>query len=74
MFSFQNKDAEYNYLQNELEALEREQKQIDKQAGILEKELRRVMETGKSLASSQTRILYRARSHLSWDQHLINWD
>ncbi|KAI5736836.1 hypothetical protein M8J76_007648 [Diaphorina citri] len=42
----QNKDAEYNYLQNELEALEREQKQIDKQAGILEKELRRVMETG----------------------------
>ncbi|XP_026686678.1 EH domain-binding protein 1-like isoform X1 [Diaphorina citri] len=46
MFLFQNKDAEYNYLQNELEALEREQKQIDKQAGILEKELRRVMETG----------------------------
>ncbi|PSN41828.1 hypothetical protein C0J52_14504 [Blattella germanica] len=31
---------------NELEALEREQKQIDKQAAILEKELRRVMEIG----------------------------
>ncbi|KAL1457497.1 hypothetical protein WDU94_007720 [Cyamophila willieti] len=42
----QNKEAEHNYLQNELEMLEREQKQIDKQAGVLEKELRRVMETG----------------------------
>lgn len=39
-------DLEYNYMQNELEALEREQKQIDKQAGFLEKELRRVMESG----------------------------
>ena len=36
-----------NYIQNELEALEREQKQIDKQAAILEKDLRRVMEMGK---------------------------
>ncbi|XP_063245099.1 EH domain-binding protein 1-like isoform X2 [Bacillus rossius redtenbacheri] len=36
-----------NYIQNELEALEREQKQIDRQAALLEKELRRVMETGK---------------------------
>ncbi|XP_054282962.1 EH domain-binding protein 1 isoform X1 [Macrosteles quadrilineatus] len=35
-----------NYIQNELEALEREQKQIDKQAAILEKEIRRVMESG----------------------------
>nr|CAD7568752.1 unnamed protein product [Timema californicum] len=35
-----------NYIQNELEALEREQKQIDRQADILEKELRKVMETG----------------------------
>ncbi|XP_046676069.1 EH domain-binding protein 1-like isoform X2 [Homalodisca vitripennis] len=35
-----------NYIQNELEALEREQKQIDKQAAILEKEIRKVMETG----------------------------
>ncbi|XP_075213242.1 eps15 homology domain containing protein-binding protein 1 isoform X3 [Lycorma delicatula] len=35
-----------NYIQNELEALEREQKQIDKQAAILEKELRKVMELG----------------------------
>lgn len=35
-----------NYIQNELEALEREQKQIDKQAALLEKDLRRVMEAG----------------------------
>ncbi|XP_067006854.2 EH domain-binding protein 1 [Anabrus simplex] len=35
-----------NYIQNELEALEREQKQIDKQAALLEKDLRRVMESG----------------------------
>jgi hypothetical protein len=35
-----------NYIQNELEALEREQKQIDKQAALLEKDLRRVMEPG----------------------------
>lgn len=35
-----------NYIQNELEALEREQKQIDKQAAILEKDLRKVMEHG----------------------------
>jgi len=34
-----------NYIQNELEALEREQKQIDKQAALLEKDLRRVMES-----------------------------
>ena len=33
-----------NYIENELEALEREQKQIDKQAAVLEKELRQVME------------------------------
>ncbi|XP_014259920.1 EH domain-binding protein 1-like isoform X2 [Cimex lectularius] len=35
-----------NYIQNEMEALEREQKQIDKQAAVLEKELRTIMETG----------------------------
>lgn len=35
-----------SYIQNELEALEREQKQIDKQAAILEKEIRKVMELG----------------------------
>ncbi|XP_049830538.1 EH domain-binding protein 1 isoform X1 [Schistocerca gregaria] len=35
-----------NYIQNELEALEREQKQIDKQAALLEKDLRKVMEAG----------------------------
>ncbi|PNF35621.1 hypothetical protein B7P43_G01880 [Cryptotermes secundus] len=35
-----------NYIQNELEALEREQKQIDMQAAFLEKDLRRVMESG----------------------------
>uniref|UniRef100_A0A0P4VWA2 Putative ca2+-binding actin-bundling protein n=2 Tax=Rhodnius TaxID=13248 RepID=A0A0P4VWA2_9HEMI len=33
-----------NYIQNEMDALEREQKQIDKQAAVLEKELRNVME------------------------------
>ncbi|BET01506.1 Protein of unknown function (DUF3585) [Nesidiocoris tenuis] len=33
-----------NYIQNELEALEREQKQIDKKAAELEKELREVMD------------------------------
>uniref|UniRef100_T1H7U8 BMERB domain-containing protein n=1 Tax=Rhodnius prolixus TaxID=13249 RepID=T1H7U8_RHOPR len=36
-----------NYIQNEMDALEREQKQIDKQAAVLEKELRNVMELGK---------------------------
>lgn len=35
-----------SYIQNELEALEREQKQIDRQAAYLEKELRLVMESG----------------------------
>ncbi|XP_065202083.1 EH domain-binding protein 1 isoform X2 [Planococcus citri] len=35
-----------NYLQNELQALEREQKQIDKQADVLEKYLRKIMESG----------------------------
>ncbi|KAK7604096.1 hypothetical protein V9T40_004369 [Parthenolecanium corni] len=35
-----------NYIQNELVALEREQKQIDKQADILEKYLRKIMESG----------------------------
>lgn len=35
-----------NYIQNEMEALEREQKQIDKQAAVLEKELRDIMELG----------------------------
>uniref|UniRef100_A0A224XAX8 Putative ca2+-binding actin-bundling protein n=1 Tax=Panstrongylus lignarius TaxID=156445 RepID=A0A224XAX8_9HEMI len=35
-----------NYIQNEMDALEREQKQIDKQAAVLEKELRNVMELG----------------------------
>uniref|UniRef100_A0A0A9WH21 EH domain-binding protein 1 n=1 Tax=Lygus hesperus TaxID=30085 RepID=A0A0A9WH21_LYGHE len=37
-------NLQVNYIQNELEALEREQKQIDKQAAELEKELRDVME------------------------------
>ncbi|XP_071450234.1 EH domain-binding protein 1 isoform X2 [Hetaerina americana] len=36
-----------NYIQNELEALEREQSQIDKQAALLEKELRNIMDMGK---------------------------
>ncbi len=36
-----------NYIQNELEALEREQKQIDKQADVLEKYLRKIMESGE---------------------------
>lgn len=35
-----------SYIQNELEALEREQKQIDRQAAYLEKQLRVVMESG----------------------------
>lgn len=35
-----------NYLQNELEALEREQKAIDNEADMLEKYLRRIMESG----------------------------
>lgn len=37
-----------NYIQNELEALEREQKQIDKLAALLEKDLRLVMESGNN--------------------------
>ncbi|CAH1733101.1 EH domain-binding protein 1 isoform X2 [Aphis gossypii] len=37
---------EINYIQNEMESLEREQKQIDCQADELEVELRRVMNTG----------------------------
>ncbi|XP_060846885.1 EH domain-binding protein 1 isoform X3 [Rhopalosiphum padi] len=41
--SFKN---EINYIQNEMESLEREQKQIDCQADELEVELRRVMNTG----------------------------
>ena len=45
MFLQQGRDV-VNYIQNELEALEREQKQIDKQAALLEKDLRRVMESG----------------------------
>lgn len=45
MFQF-GKDV-VNYIQNEMDALEREQKQIDKQAAVLEKELRNVMELGK---------------------------
>jgi archaellum component FlaC len=44
--SFQHGKDMINYIQNELEALEREQKQIDKQAALLEKDLRRVMESG----------------------------
>lgn len=39
-----------NYLQSEMEALEREQSAIDQQAAILEKELREVMESGQSEA------------------------
>jgi hypothetical protein len=48
MYLQQGKDV-VNYIQNELEALEREQKQIDKQAALLEKDLRRVMESGTVL-------------------------
>jgi Protein of unknown function (DUF3585). len=48
MFLQQGRDV-VNYIQNELEALEREQKQIDKQAALLEKDLRRVMESGTVL-------------------------
>jgi septal ring factor EnvC (AmiA/AmiB activator) len=48
MFLQQGRDM-VNYIQNELEALEREQKQIDKQAALLEKDLRRVMESGTVL-------------------------
>lgn len=50
-FSFMNfifqlgKDV-INYIQNELESLEREQKQIDRHAALLEKEIRKVMDTG----------------------------
>lgn len=44
--SFQHGKDVVNYIQNELEALEREQKQIDMQAAFLEKDLRRVMESG----------------------------
>lgn len=40
-----------DYIQNELEALEREQKQIDKQADVLEKYLRKIMETGEDCSS-----------------------
>jgi septal ring factor EnvC (AmiA/AmiB activator) len=48
MFLQQGRDV-VNYIQNELEALEREQKQIDKQAALLEKDLRSVMESGTVL-------------------------
>jgi hypothetical protein len=48
MFLQQGRDV-VNYIQNELEALEREQKQIDKQAALLEKDLRQVMESGTVL-------------------------
>jgi hypothetical protein len=48
MYLQQGRDV-VNYIQNELEALEREQKQIDKQAALLEKDLRRVMESGTVL-------------------------
>jgi septal ring factor EnvC (AmiA/AmiB activator) len=48
MFLQQGRDV-VNYIQNELEALEREQKQIDKQAALLEKDLRQVMESGTIL-------------------------
>ncbi|RZF33164.1 hypothetical protein LSTR_LSTR004850 [Laodelphax striatellus] len=41
-----NEMKDVNYIQNELEALEREQKQIDKRAAVLEKDLRKVMEVG----------------------------
>lgn len=43
-----------SYIQNELEALEREQKQIDKQAAILEKEIRKVMELGNEREREET--------------------
>lgn len=48
---FQHGKDMVNYIQNELEALEREQKQIDKQAALLEKDLRRVMESGTGCLS-----------------------
>jgi hypothetical protein len=53
MFLQQGRDV-VNYIQNELEALEREQKQIDKQAALLEKDLRRVMESGTGLTGHLT--------------------
>ncbi len=37
------------YVLGEMQALEAEQKQIDRRADIVEKKLRRLMESGKSL-------------------------
>jgi hypothetical protein len=50
---FQHGKDMVNYIQNELEALEREQKQIDKQAALLEKDLRRVMESGTDTSQEE---------------------
>ena len=47
-----------SYIQNELEALEREQKQIDRQAALLEKQLRSVMESGTGVQFNVVQIEY----------------
>lgn len=47
-FIFQLGKDVINYIQNELESLEREQKQIDRHAATLEKEIRKVMDTGNT--------------------------
>lgn len=47
-FVFQLGKDVINYIQNELESLEREQKQIDRHAATLEKEIRKVMDTGNA--------------------------
>lgn len=49
--TLQEQKQSVNYIQNELVALEREQKQIDKQADILEKYLRKIMQSGKLVLS-----------------------
>lgn len=49
-----------NYIQNELEALEREQSGIDQQAAVLEKQLRAVMEnpgTGSEQHESEDALM-----------------
>lgn len=53
-----------NYIQSEMEALEREQSAIDKQATILEKEVRSVMESGQS---EEVRKLFNRFSHYLYE-------
>ena len=45
----QNLKDTNQYVQNEMETLEREQQQIDRRATKLEKELRKVMEKGENI-------------------------